>query len=413
MNGDKRVVVTGIGAVSPLGVGARRMWEGLLAGRSGVGPITLMDHTDHEIHFAGEAPFKPEDYIDRRSARHMDRFTQMAVAAADEAIGDAGLDFDKEDTTRCGVIVGTGVGGLTTIEAQYDRFRDKGPSRVTPFLIPMMMANAASAVVSIRRKLRGPNFTVVTACAAGGNSLGAALHCIQRGEAEIMITGGSEAPVTNLGLSGFYNMGALSRRNDAPQKASRPFDRDRDGFVLAEGAGIVVLEELEHARKRGARIYCEVLGCGITGDGHHLTSPSPDGDGGVRAIRMCLKEAGVSAEKVGYINAHGTSTKYNDKTETEAIKKIFGERAKKIFVSSTKSMTGHTLGAAGGLEFVVCVLSLEDDAVHPTINYETPDPECDLDYVPNEAREVKLEVVLSNSLGFGGHNAVLALGKLR
>jgi 3-oxoacyl-[acyl-carrier-protein] synthase II len=413
LKGERRVVVTGLGIVSPLGVGARATWEGLKAGKNGVGPLTLLDHSKHDVHFGGEAPFKAEDYMDRKSARHMDRFAQMSVVASAEAVKDSGLDLQKEDTSLCGVALGTGIGGFSEIEHQYDRFRDKGAGRVSPFVIPAVMGNAGAAHVSINHGLRGPNFTVVTACASGSSSIGSAYRCIKWGEADIMVAGGAEAPITNLGLSGFANMGALSKRNDDPAHASRPFDRNRDGFVIAEGAGVVILEEYQHARKRGARIYCELLGFGETGDAHHITAPCPDGDGGVRAISMCLRDAQLNPEEVSYINAHGTSTPYNDKTETLAIKRVFGDYARRLPVSSTKSMTGHTLGAAGGIEFAVAALTIVDNVIHPTMNYETPDPDCDLDYVPNVAREKQVDVVVSISLGFGGHNAVLAVGRLR
>ncbi|HYF48273.1 MAG TPA: beta-ketoacyl-ACP synthase II [Planctomycetota bacterium] len=410
----RRVVVTGLGAVTCVGLTARSLWEGLLDGKSGVAPITLYDCSQHTVKIAGECHgFLPENYIEKREARRLDRFSQFAVAAANEAIADSKLDFSKEDTTRCGVIIGAGIGGITEIEEQKERLMTKGPSKVTPFLIPKLMANAAPAHVSIIHKLRGPNYCIVTACAAGANSLGAALRSIQYGETDIMVAGGTEAAITPLGMAGFANMGALSTHNDDPAGASRPFDKGRDGFVMGEGAGVVVLEELEHAMKRDAKIYAEFTGYGLSGDGHHITSPCEDGDGGVRAMTMALKDANLRPEDIDYVNTHGTSTPTNDRIETTAIKRVLGERAYKIPMNSTKSMTGHTLGAAGGVEFVVMCLSLAEDKIHPTINLKTKDPDCDLDYTPEGARNVKIRHAFSNSLGFGGHNATLVASKLR
>jgi 3-oxoacyl-[acyl-carrier-protein] synthase II len=410
----RRVVVTGLGAVTPLGLTVPELWNGLLNNRSGIGPITLYDSAQHEVKIAGEVKnFLPENYIEKREARRLDRFSQLAVAAAREAVADSKLDFSKEDTSRCGVLVGTGIGGITEIEEQKERLITKGPSKVSPFLIPKLMANAASAHVSILYGLRGPNYCIVTACAAGANSLGSALRTIQYDEADIMVAGGTEAAVTALGMAGFANMGALSKNNENPQGASRPFDKNRDGFVLGEGAGIVVLEELEHALKRDARIYAEFTGYGLSGDGHHITAPCEDGDGGIRAMSGALKDAHLRPDDIDYVNAHGTSTPFNDKIETLAIKKVLGDRARKIPVSSTKSMTGHTLGAAGGVEFVVMCMSVAEDKVHATLNYTTPDPDCDLDYVPGSARAHKVRNALSNSLGFGGHNATLIASKLK
>jgi 3-oxoacyl-[acyl-carrier-protein] synthase II len=411
-SGRRRVVVTGMGALTPVGLTVRDTWQNLLKGVSGIGPITLYDASKHDVRIAGEVTgFLAENYIEKREARRLDRFAQLAVAAANEAIRDSGLDFTKEDTARCGVILGTGIGGITEIEEQKERLLTKGPSKVSPFLIPKLMANAASGQVAIIHKLRGPNFCVVTACASGANSLGSALRCIQYDEADMMVSGGSEAAVTGLGMAGFANMGALSTRNAEPQRASRPFDKERDGFVLGEGAGVVVLEELEHARKRGARIYAEFTGYGLSGDGYHITAPCEDGDGGIRAMAGAIRDAGLTTDDIDYINAHGTSTPTNDRIETVAIKSLFGDRAKKIPVNSTKSMTGHTLGAAGGIEFVVSCLSVNEGKVHPTVNYETPDPLCDLDYVPGATRDLNVRHALSNSLGFGGHNASLLVSK--
>ncbi len=408
----RRVVVTGLGLVTPVGMGVQASWNALLETTSGIGPITLYDASKHSVKIAGEVKnFEAGQHIDAKAAMRMDRFTQLACVAAAEAVKDSGLDFTKEDTSRIGVIVGTGIGGITEIEEQKERLMAKGPSRVSLFLVPKLMANAAPAQISILHKLRGPNYCIVTACAAAANSLGSALRTIQYGEADIMLSGGSEAAVTPLGMAGFANMGALSARNDDPQGASRPFDKERNGFVLGEGAGIVVLEELEHAKARGARIYAEFTGYGLSGDGYHITAPCEDGDGGIRAMTLALKDAGLKPEDIDYINAHGTSTPFNDKIETFAIKKVLGEHARKIPINSTKSMTGHTLGAAGGIEFVVTCLSICEGKIHATKNLKTPDPDCDLDYVPEGPRKISIRHALSNSLGFGGHNATLAVSR--
>lgn len=409
----RRAVVTGLGAVTPLGNTVRELWDALLAGRSGISLITLYDCSKHSVQIAGEVKnFDPARHgLDGREARRMDRFSQFAVAAANEAVADSGLDFSKMDTARVGVVVGTGIGGLQEIEEQKARMMAKGPGRVSPFLVPKLMANAASGQVSIIHRLGGPNICVVTACAAGANSLGSALRMIQHEEAEVMVAGGAEAAITGLGMAGFWNMGALSGRNSDPAGASRPFDKERDGFVMGEGAGILVLEELEHARRRGARIYCEFSGYGASGDGFHLTAPPENGEGGARAMAAALRDAGLNPEDLDYINSHGTATVVNDKVETTAIKSVFGARAFKLAVNSTKSMLGHLLGAAGGVEAVVTVLSLAHDRVHQTLNWTTRDPDCDLDYVPNAARELPVRHALSNSLGFGGHNATLAFSK--
>jgi 3-oxoacyl-[acyl-carrier-protein] synthase II len=413
-SGRRRVVVTGLGLITPIGLTVPDTWRNLLEGVSGIAPITLYDASQHTIRIAGEAKnFLPENYIEKREARRLDRFAQLAVAAANEAIKDSKLDFSKEDTTRAGVLVGTGIGGITEIEEQKARLMTKGPSKVSPFLIPKLMGNAAPAQISIMHKLRGPNYCIVTACAAGANSLGSALRTIQYGEADIMIAGGSEAAVTGLGMAGFANMGALANWPGDPREASRPFDKDRCGFVLGEGAGIVVLEELEHALKRDARIYAEFTGYGLSGDGHHITSPCEDGDGGIRAMAMALKDAGLNTTDISYINAHGTSTPTNDRIETKAIRTLFGDHAKKIPISSTKSMTGHTLGAAGGVEFVVSCLSVAENRIHQTLNYKTPDVDMDLDYVPGATRELAVNHVLSNSLGFGGHNGTVIVSKMK
>ncbi|MCW8131791.1 MAG: beta-ketoacyl-ACP synthase II [Planctomycetota bacterium] len=410
----RRVVVTGLGAVTPLAIGARPTWDALLAGKSGAAAITHYDHARHGVHFACEVKnFAPEQFVEKREARRIDPFALFGVAAAKEAVLDSKLDFSKEDTRRAGTVMGTGMGGMTEFEEQKERLMTKGPERVSPFLVPKMMPNAAAGYVSIMHGLRGPCFCTVTACASGANALGEALRLIQHGAADIMVAGGCEAVVTPLTMAGFENMGAISKRNDNPEAASRPFDKDRDGFVMGEGAGVLVLEELEHALKRDARIYAEFVGYGMSGDAFHITSPCEDGDGGIRAMQDCLADAGLRVEDVDYINAHGTSTPINDRVETLAIKKTFGDRAKKIPVNSTKSMTGHMIGAAGGLEAVVSVLSVAEDRVHRTLNYTTPDPELDLDYVPEGTREVKVRAAISNSLGFGGHNATLAFAKLK
>ena len=406
----RRVVVTGLGAVTPLGLTVAELWNGLLNNVSGIAPVTLYDAQNHEVKIAGEVKnFAPEKYIEKREARRLDRFSQLAVAAAAEAVKDSKLDFTKEDTSRCGVLIGTGIGGITEIEEQKERLMTKGPRQVSPFLIPKLMANAASAHVSIQHKLRGPNYCIVTACAAGANSLGAALRTIQYGEADIMLAGGSEAAVTALGMAGFANMGALSKREGDPTKASRPFDKDRDGFVLGEAAGVVVLEELEHALKRDAKIYAEFTGYGLSGDGYHITAPCEDGDGGIRAMTMAIKDAHLRPEDIDYINAHGTSTRLNDQMETMAVKRVFGERSRRLPMSSIKSMVGHLIGAAGAVEAVALALTLQHGAVPPTINLTQPDPQCDLDYVPNNARAMPVSVAVSTSFGFGGQNAALVM----
>ena len=408
-----RVVVTGLGVVTPLGVGVPVFWEGLLAGRSGVATIKQYDHTKHSVHIAGEVPDWNASEILGREARRMDRFTQFALAAADEAIADAKLEFSNADTSRVGVVLGTGIGGIIEIEEQKERLMAKGPDRVSAFLIPKLMANAGAGQIAIKHKLRGPNFCVVTACASGGNALESALRLIQQDLCDIVIAGGTEAAIAPLGMAGFANMGALSKRNDEPERASRPFDKDRDGFVMGEGAGVLVIEKLEHAVKRNAHMYVEFAGAGLSGDGYHITAPSEDGDGGIRAMTGALKDAGLKLTEIDYVNAHGTSTPFNDKVESLAIRKTFGEHANQLAVNSTKSMTGHTLGAAGGIEAVVCALSIHHDKLHPTINRDTPDPDCDLDYVTEGARSRSLNAVISNSLGFGGHNVSLAFRKIR
>ncbi len=406
----RRVVVTGLGLITPLGSGIEKTWEGVCKGMSGIDRITLFDASDFPCQIAGEVKdFTPEDFIERKELKKMDIFIQYALAAGTMAVEDAGLKITEEKADHVGVIVGAGIGGLNTIERYHSVLLQSGHRRISPFFIPMLIANLAAGQISIRFGARGPNSCVTTACAAGTHSIGDAFKIIQRGDAEAMIAGGSESVITPLTLAGFANMRALSTRNDAPQKASRPFDNERDGFVMGEGAGIVVLEELESAMQRGARIYAEIVGYGLTGDAYHMTAPDPEGRGVTNCMRMALRDAGLRPEAVDYINAHGTSTPYNDKHETTAIKRVFGEHAYKLAVSSTKSMTGHLLGAAGGVEAALCALALSHGIIPPTINYENPDPECDLDYVPNHARPEDLNVALSNSFGFGGTNACILL----
>jgi len=409
----RRVVITGLGVVSALGCEVERVWENLLAGKSGVSNIEGFDASAFDVRIASEVKgFDPTKWMSAKEARSNDRFTQFGVAAAAEAVQDSGIEFDKEDPFRAGVVLGTGIGGIAEIETQYRKLLERGPSRVSPFLVPKMMANCVAGVISIRWGLRGVNYVGVSACASGTNSIGAALRTIQNADADIVITGGSEAAVTPLGLAGFCSARALSTRNDDPTRASRPFDRERDGFVMGEGAGVLVFEEMEHARKRGARIYAEVLGCGMTGDAYHITAPHPEGHGAAMAMEVALRDAGIGPEGVDYVNAHGTSTELNDKIETSAMKTVFKDHAKKLAISSTKSMVGHYLGASGGIELVATALTIHTGKIHPTINYEHPDPDCDLDYVPNAARECKVGIAMSNSFGFGGHNACIVLGKL-
>jgi len=409
----RRVVVTGIGVVSPVGNNVKEFWHALCAGKSGVARIERFDPAPFSSQIAGEVRgFSPEEYLDKKEARRMDRFTQFAMVAAIEAVKDAGITEIDFDPDRVGVLVGSGIGGLEIFEKQHSTLLERGPERVSPFFIPMLIIDMAAGRIAIQFNFRGPNAAIATACASGAHAIGEAFKIIQRGDADVMVTGGTEAAVTPLGLAGFCAMKALSTRNDEPERASRPFDRLRDGFVIAEGGGIVVLEDYEHAKARGAHIYAEVIGYGATGDAYHITAPDPEGDGAARAMEEALRDAGVNPEDVSYINAHGTSTQLNDKCETIAIKRVFGEYAYRIPVSSTKSMTGHLLGAAGAVEFIACALAIRDGVVPPTINYEEPDPDCDLDYVPNEAREINVEIALSNSLGFGGHNATLILRKV-
>ena len=410
----RRVVVTGVGAVSPLGIGNSANWDALVNGKSGIGLITRFDASEMPVKIAGEVKgFNPEDFIDKKEIKKMDLFIQYAMGAAHFAMEDSGLTITEENAERVGVLVGAGLGGLPTIEKYHLAYQEGGYKKISPFFIPMLIINLAPGHISIKYGAKGPNISSVSACATATHSIGDAYHIIKRGDADAMIAGGTESTVTPLGIGGFAVMKALTdSRNDQPERASRPFDKTRDGFVLGEGAGIVVLEEYESAKKRGARIYAEVVGYGLTGDAYHLTAPAPGGEGAARCIKMALRGGGVNPEQVTYINAHGTSTPFNDLYESMAIKSVFGEHAKKVMVSSTKSMTGHLLGAAGGVEAVFCCMAMENGVVPPTINYEEPDPECDLDYVPNTAREAKVEFALSNSFGFGGTNASLLFKKL-
>jgi 3-oxoacyl-[acyl-carrier-protein] synthase II len=410
----RRVVITGLGTICPLATDTRSYWHSLLAGKSGIGFIELIDTKEFKVKLGGEVKhFDPEKYFDSRTARRLDRFAQFAMVAATEALKDSGLELAKEDPFRCGAIVGSGIGGLTEYEEQHTKFMQGGGARgISPFVIPKMMPNSAAGNISIHFGLCGPSTAVSTACASAADAIGDALHRIQRDEADVMITGGAEAAITYMGLGGFISARALSQRNDSPQAASRPFDRDRDGFVLSEGAGILVVEEYEHAKKRGASIYAELLGAGATADAYNITAPHPEGRGSIRAMQMALRNARINPADVQYVNAHGTSTELGDVAETYAIKQVFGEHARKLVISSTKSMVGHLLGASGGVELIATVLSIKHSMVHPTINLDHPDPKCDLDYVPNTAREMRVRYAISNSFGFGGHNSCLVVGAL-
>jgi 3-oxoacyl-[acyl-carrier-protein] synthase II len=406
-----RVVVTGVGAVTPLGNDVETTWKGILEGKSGIGPLTRVNADEYPAKVAAQInDFNPETFMDRKDARKMDRFTQYAVAASLMAVEDAHLIINEENAPRVGVWIGSGIGGMETFEEQYEIFQKRGYRRVSPFFVPMLIPDMATGQVSITLGAKGFNSCTVTACATGTNSIGDAFKVIQRGDADVMITGGAEAPITKMSVAGFCANTALSNNPD-PKTASRPFDKNRDGFVIGEGAGIVVLEKLEHAIARGAKIYAEIVGYGATGDAYHITAPAPAGEGGARSMKMAINDGGLTPEDIDYINAHGTSTEYNDKFETLAVKEVFGEHAYKLAMSSTKSMTGHLLGAAGGIEAIFTVLAMRDSILPPTINYETPDPECDLDYVPNVARPQEIKAALSNSLGFGGHNATIVFKK--
>ena len=410
----RRVVVTGIGVISPLGTGIEKNWKRILEGRSGIRRITKFDATNFPVQIAGEVPdFNPDDFIEKKEIKKMDTFIQYALAASIMAQKDAGLEITSDNAERVGVYIGSGIGGLPAIEHWHSILKEKGPDRITPFFIPMVLINLASGQVSIKLGAKGPNTCAVTACATGTHSIGDAYNLIRNGEADAMVAGGTESTITPLCIAGFNAMKALSTNNAEPQKASRPFDKNRDGFVVAEGAGVIVLEEAESAKKRGARIYAEIIGYGMNADAYHMTTPSPDGEGAERCMSLAIKSAQINPHEVDYINAHGTSTYYNDLYETMAVKTVFKEHAKKLAISSTKSMTGHLLGAAGGVEAVFTALSLYQGIMPPTINYENPDPECDLDYVPNKAREKKIKIAISNSFGFGGTNAALVFKKFQ
>ncbi|MGB2629628.1 MAG: beta-ketoacyl-ACP synthase II [Candidatus Omnitrophota bacterium] len=414
---NRRVVLTGVGAITPVGNNVPDFLNAVVNGKTGVARLSAFDPTPFNSHIAAEVKnFDPSPYMNPKQVRRLDQFVKFAIVAAKQAFEDSGLDIGKVTRERAGVYIGSGIGGLHTVEFEHEKYmktpdRNVAASRISPFLIPMLIVNMASGVVSIELGFKGPNSAAVTACATGSHSIGDAFKIIQRSEADIMVAGGSEAAITNMGFGGFCALKSLSTRNDEPEKASRPFDKERDGFVMGEGAAAIVLEDLEHARGRGARIYCEIVGYGMSGDAYHMTAPDPSGDGAIRCMKAALDDAGLNPEDVDYINAHGTSTVLNDKMETLAIKAVFGEYAKKLAVSSTKGVTGHMLGAAGAVELIACIKAIENKVIPPTINYEYPDPECDLDYVPNEAREKEVNVALSNSLGFGGPNATLVIKK--
>jgi len=410
----RRAVVTGLGVVTPLGRAIEVFWDRLVRGESGIGPVTLFDVSGFRVQFGGQVPWEPEkeNIANAKEVRRLDRYAQFAIAAAIDAVADAGIEFPKEDPYRCGVAIGSGIGGLNEFESQHERLLTKGVDKVSPFFIPKLLLNIASGHVSTMFGAKGTNIAAATACASASNSIGSALRAIQYGDADVMLTGGSEAALTPMGLAGFQNMRALSFRSEAPQQASRPFDADRDGFVLSEGAGVVVLEELEHAQRRGARIYGELTGYGASGDAGHITQPDEEGSGASRAMTMALRDAGLAPDAVEYINAHGTSTPLGDAAETVAVKRVFGPHAKRLALSSTKSQLGHTLGASGGIELVVCALTLNRGVIAPTINLETPDPVCDLDYTPRVAREANIRIAMSNNFGFGGHNASLILSRM-
>lgn len=409
----RRVVVTGLGVVSALGTGVEKNWEALMTGRSGIDLITRFDASEFPTQIAGEVKdFNAEDYMPKKEIKKMDLFIQYSLAAAEEAMQDSGLQVTEENAERVGVLVGAGLGGLPAIEKYHSAMLEGGYKKISPFFIPMLITNLAPGQISMKYGAKGPNVSSVSACATGTHSIGDAYHIIARGDADAMIAGGAESTITPLAIGGFNVMRALSTRNDDPQTASRPFEKNRDGFVMAEGAGILVLEEYEAAKARGAKIYGELCGYGLTSDAHHLTAPAPGGEGAARCMKMAIKNAGVSAEDVDYINAHGTSTHFNDLYETMAIKTVLGDHAKKVMVSSTKGMTGHALGAAGGIEAAFALLAMDRGSVPPTVNYQEPDPECDLDYVPNEARQAEVKVALSNSFGFGGTNATLLFRKV-
>ena len=408
----KRIVVTGLGCISPLGNNVPDTWSSLLAGKSGAGPITRFDATKYKTRFAAEVKgFDPIAFLGTRDARKFDRYAQLAMVAAQEALTQSGLTIDDSNRDRVGILIGTGIGGISTFMENVDALRERGPERVSPFLVPMMIADSAAGLLAIRTGARGPNMAIASACATGTNVIGEALEMIRRGAADVMLAGSSEAAIVELTIAGLNVMTALSTRNDAPEKASRPFDKNRDGFLMGEGAGMIVLESLEHAQKRGAKILCELKGYGTSDDAYHISAPDVNGAGAAISMKHAIEDAGLKTTDIDYINAHGTSTVLNDKSETAAIKTVFGEHAYKVPVSSTKSMTGHLLGASSSVEAVICVKVLQENILPPTINYETPDPDCDLDYVPNRARPAKPKHVMSNSFGFGGHNATLIMSR--
>lgn len=409
-----RVVVTGIGAVTPIGTGKEAYWKALRAGVVGVDHITYFDTTEYSTKIAAEVKdFEADLYMSKKEAKRMDRFTQFAVAASHLALADSKIDLEKIDADRFGVVIGSGIGGILTLEDEHRKLIEKGPSRISPFLIPMMISNMATGQVSMSFNAKGPNYSVVTACASGTNAIGEAYKLIQRGDADLMLTGGAESSITPLGIAGFCSMKAMSTRNDDPKTASRPFDKDRDGFIMGEGSGVLLLESLDHALSRGATIYGEVVGFGSSADAYHITSPSPGGEGAARSMKMALRDAGIEASQVAYVNAHGTSTPFNDKFETLAIESVFGEHTKDLMVSSTKSMTGHLLGASGAVEAIACLLGIYEGYVHGTMGIQTVDPELGLNYLPNQGVEASVDYALSNSLGFGGHNATLILAKYK
>jgi len=415
MNHQRRAVVTGLGAVTPIGLTVKEFWENTVAGKSGGGLITSFDAAQYDTKIACELKgFDPLNYMDRKAVQRMDLFTQYAIAVAEMAVKDSGLNLEQENRERIGVIFGSGIGGMWTWHRQMQTMHETGgPHRISPFFVPMMIADIAAGQISMRFQAKGPNYATTSACATSSHAIGDALMLIQRGDADVIFTGGSEAAITPMGVGGFNAMKALSTRNDAPAKASRPFDARRDGFVMGEGGGMIILEELEHAKNRGARIYGELAGIGMTADAYHITAPAPGGEGAIRSMKLCMKDAGVSPIDVDYINAHGTSTPFNDKSESQAIKAVFGDHAYKLRISSTKSMTGHLLGAAGAVEAIAAVLATYHDIVPPTINYEFPDPDCDLNYVPNTAVKATVNIAVSNTFGFGGHNASLLFKKFR
>jgi 3-oxoacyl-[acyl-carrier-protein] synthase II len=411
-NHRRRVVVTGMGAVTPIGLNVQESWQNALAGTNGIGMITYFDAGQYDTKIAAELKgFNPLNFVEKKETNRMDPFTLYGMASAVMAMEDSGLKLESEDTTRIGVVFGSGIGGMLTWHQQMQIYYEQGPTRISPFFVPMMIADIAAGHISMRFKLKGPNYATTSACATSSHAIADSFMLIQRGDADVMLTGGSEAAITPMGIGGFNAMKALSTRNDEPQKASRPFDAKRDGFIMGEGGGVLVLEELGHAVKRGAKIYAEIIGVGLTADAHHITAPAPGGEGAVRSMRICMKDGGLLPTDIDYINAHGTSTQFNDKNETAAIKTVFGDHATKMAISSTKSMTGHLLGAAGAIEAILSILAVQNDMIPPTINYEFPDPECDLNYIPNKAVKRTVNAAISNTFGFGGHNASLLFKK--